>query len=238
MPGASDDSHADPSEDFEAWARLSASMLRRTIVERARLVHQAGLARSWRDLDARCFDVLAEDVAAGRLERLDRYLALCEAALRERRASGEQVPSPLDEQFAPVPNPSAPTARRISESATPPLARDLPPAGLRPPAPKPNQSSTAVFRQELRGALAVGQEAASWPLEQYARFCAELEVDPGQRDAIWAAHGIGSAVAAEAVHGVWQSQFDDDAELESRHRELVAQFLAALRRGDRTLAPR
>jgi hypothetical protein len=244
MADAPHDESGAPGDDFIAWARLSAQMFRRNVAERARIVHDAGVDQEWRDLDARWFDALADDLAQGKLERLERYLSLCKATRREREAAGEQIPSLIDEKLRhvssrpPPPRRSALADRASGDSVTPPFARPLSPPGTRPAPPRPGQSTTAVFKQDLRDAIATGEAAAEWPVERYAWLCAELEIAPERRAAIWTAHELGGELAADAVHGIWDIKLAADADLRRKHGELVGRYAAAIRRGDRSQRPR
>ena len=82
--------------DFDAWARLSALLLRRNALECARLVRDAGVDHEWRRADAHWYRQPVEDAGAGRTDRIDRYRLFCVESLGARRRNGDTVCSPLD----------------------------------------------------------------------------------------------------------------------------------------------
>lgn len=83
-------------DDFDAWARLSARLLRRSALECARIIREAGADKEWHRADAHWYQTLLEDVEAGRSDRIDQYRLICVEDMGQRRRSGEPMPSPLD----------------------------------------------------------------------------------------------------------------------------------------------
>ena len=82
--------------DFDAWARLSAVLLRRNALDGARMIREAGVEHEWHRADAHWYGQLLQDVEAGRMDRIDRYRLLCVESLGARRRAGNAVESPLD----------------------------------------------------------------------------------------------------------------------------------------------
>ncbi len=99
---AGSDSRPKLMNDFNSWARISARMLRRPVADRVILLRDRGLVDDWSEADAHWYDVLVEDIEAGRLERVEVYAELCAEALRSPSANGQVPPSPIDELRAMV----------------------------------------------------------------------------------------------------------------------------------------
>jgi hypothetical protein len=96
------DSRPELMDDFDSWARISAQMLRRPVADRANLLQDRGVVDDWPEADAHWYEVLVEDIEAGRLERVKVYAELCAEALQSPSANGQLPPSPIDELKAMV----------------------------------------------------------------------------------------------------------------------------------------
>ncbi|HHH11247.1 MAG TPA: hypothetical protein ENK23_04145 [Sorangium sp.] len=129
--------------DFGAWARLSAQLLRRTVGDRARIIFEAGVAAQWAPADAHWSAVIMADVQRGDLRRPNYYASLCREDLEARRRAGERWHSPSDELRAKVPPRRQFGAPRHSTSAPPPQSIMAPPP---PPPPPPGAAEDAHRR--------------------------------------------------------------------------------------------
>jgi hypothetical protein len=208
--------------DLEAWALVSARLLRRPPFAAAGVIREAGVEAGWRDADARWHAELLTDLEAGRLDRVLRYRAVCFEVLEARRASGGAVPSPVDAL--------APPTTPATSTDTPAFARRLAPVGARPEPPRRAQAATST---DLRGAdqeLAT-ERALSWPLERYAWLSAQLEHAPHDAERAWAAEGLHTSAARAAVLTGWARRFERDPELRARHDGLVRTYLGAMTAG-------
>lgn len=126
-PPAGEESGDDIDVDFEEWATASARLLRRSILDRAHVLREAGLSSRWAEIDEHWYEVLVQDIDAGRLDRLDRYVVLCQ---RERG----HVPAGADEEPASQP-----------ESRDEPSLRDGKPlTSVTPPLGSPADSSESI----------------------------------------------------------------------------------------------
>jgi hypothetical protein len=77
---AADSAEEDLERDFELWARLAARLRLASEAHRAAILEGQGLADRWTAIHEIWSRVLVEDIAAGRMERPNRYLELCRAA--------------------------------------------------------------------------------------------------------------------------------------------------------------
>jgi len=205
--------------DFDAWARLSARLLRRGALDCARIIRDAGVEHQWHAADAHWYGQLLADVEAGRSDRVDRYRRLCMEAMAARRRGGETVPSPLDVLRLPVDD-------RGGE-ATPDFASGF--ASKPELAPSPGQLGKTMNMAEL-DVEAVRGHAKHWAVEDYAWLCAELERFPEREDQVWAARGITGGDTRRAVREVWDGRLRSDRDLRSRYDELLAAYRQTLRR--------
>lgn len=107
---------AAPGMDFEAWAALSARMLKADAETRFDVLEECGVSPDeWSESDMRYLALLAEDVEAGRLDRAQVYGRLC-AAEMERRLQRSQK----DESERP----------RVPPSDAVPMLADAPAIGV------------------------------------------------------------------------------------------------------------
>ena len=81
----------DVQGDFEAWATVSARLLKRTDEQCSGILSQLGIAQSWPAANASWIKVMCNDMASGHLERVQRYGELCAAELAQRRSRGESA---------------------------------------------------------------------------------------------------------------------------------------------------
>jgi hypothetical protein len=133
-PPAGDDPDDDVGVEFEKWAQASAKLLRRSVIERAEVLRESGLASTWKEVDEHWYEALIQDLDSGKLERLDRYMAICREEMDRRAREEEEVKSPLDAiggSLEPDDEPSHPGAPTSSTPAATPqaLASVTPPLG-------------------------------------------------------------------------------------------------------------
>ncbi len=105
-PPAPEATPSDIEVTFEKWAQASAKLLRRSIVERAQVLSQSGIVGSWKEVDEHWYETLIQDIDSGRLERLNRYMRICEEEMAERARNEDEVASPLDAIGGPLDPPS------------------------------------------------------------------------------------------------------------------------------------
>jgi hypothetical protein len=205
--------------DFLAWARISARLWRRPPAERVRIIREAGAASSWSEADSHWFEVLLGDVRAGRLDRLDRYTALCAQALQE----GEPPAGPCDELRARAGGPfgsgSRPSAPSFAQKLTPPRTVQT---------PEDDQLHTGVYLDDKREEALATAMALDWPLAQFSWLSATMAHAPERAEAIWETHGIRSDGARRAVLELWEERLSENPELRRSHEELRARYLEAL----------
>lgn len=75
--------------DFEAWARLSARLLRRGPLDGARVIRDAGVEHEWHAADAHWYGELVQDAESGRWDRIERYRMLCAQSRGDRSSNAE-----------------------------------------------------------------------------------------------------------------------------------------------------
>lgn len=132
-------------EDFFAWARLSAMILRRPFQVRVRVLGSHGVVGDWQAADTRWYDELRADVVRGDLERVEAYAELCAEAVLMPDVDGDTATSPLPPVLRPVDPPMGiapatwmpprpPPAPRTA-APVPPLPQASAPRPRTPPAP-------------------------------------------------------------------------------------------------------
>jgi hypothetical protein len=214
----------DLRQDFLAWARISARLLRRPVAERVRIMRDTGVAGIWQEADAHWFDILIEDLRSGHLNRLQQYMALCADSLRQQ---GDKLASPCEElRKATGPYGTAPI-EEPNVDGVPRFARKL--AAARPPVPpETDQVETRVFLDDMREeALSIAM-AMDWPLSTYTWLCAELAYKPERAAEVWKVRGIHTPNAQHAVIAAWEERLRDDEHLRAKHDALLKRYLAGL----------
>ena len=233
----------DVEHDFEAWAAVSARLLKRSADERAAVLTDLALASVWAGADAHWRRCIADDVAADRDERPARYSAVCaEEMLRRRREAGEPPPGQASNRRAAAADfrhaamygaserdgPLAPPRRPSDERGS--FVDDLAPPGHTPLPPMPNQERTAGSDlATARHDALLAAQAVSWPVERYARYRAELEAFPDKTDLVCANYGLAPAVARAFVADAWVRRLDADPALRERFERLVRESIGQLR---------
>jgi hypothetical protein len=225
-PPPTDDEALTIDADFDTWARVSARMLRRSVAERARAIHDAGLDATWKQIDDHWSALLSRDVGEGRIDRVDRYASICHEELASRDNSVDPTPSPLDRLVPPE-------RRELSSqllSETPPFARDLATEDATAnPGARTKTDTDVQIDDDVRDGMLAAEEAMAWPLEKYAWLCAELAHAPDRVEHVWALHGLMTDAVRRAVETAWRRRLDNDAELEGKHDELVSRYTNVLR---------
>jgi hypothetical protein len=215
--------------DFGTWARVSSKMLRRSVADRARLIHDAGFDATWKEIDEHWFFVLSQDIRDGRMARVDLYAALCRDELDAESSGAERLPGPVD-KLDPPPQPNR--AARTLHSETPPFARDLSPPDIEPVRPGAGQQATGTdvhLGDDIRDGMLAAEEALSWPLEKYAWLCAELKHAPDRAEHVWALHGLAGVPVRRAVEKAWDKRLDRHPDMREKHDELVTRYTNVLR---------
>jgi hypothetical protein len=149
-----------------------------------------------------------------------------EADFRSRLMSPRPAP-PAEEAAAPaVPAPAGPVRAAIELVGPPESFRAaLAPADIQPRAPQPGQKATGDMPMaETVNVLRAAKAALDWPVERYARLCAELEADPGKRELTAARHGLRGEMVVDFVQRGWQKRFAADPALAARCKEMVAAY--------------
>lgn len=129
--------------DFDAWAVLSARLLKRSKEERREILRAAEIdAAAWERWDVHFNTLLSEDLSEDRAERPLRYGEICAAEMRRRKeeaAAPPPSPAPVEPGVVPVPQPPAGTAPPV---AAPPVA--LPSAWLGREVPVVAEAARAI----------------------------------------------------------------------------------------------
>lgn len=245
-----DASVASEQNAFETWAYLSAQLFRRGVAERARSVHRVGLENRWHEIDEACFERLAADIEAGRLDRLDRYLAIV-AEVRAQQTTPE-MPGPQERRFRGVPAPGYTDVAPASSvpppiSETPPFAHQLdedsitgPMLELEPEDGDADDSSSAETQlraTELREAMIAAEKASAWSVERFCWSVAAEQQAPERAAAFWVAEEITTPAGRSAVRRLWEKRLARDASLRERYSSLIEDFGARFRRGEEGTPP-
>jgi len=232
---------------FETWANLSAQLFRRGVAERARAVHTVGLENRWHEIDEACFERLAAELDAGRLERLERYLTIV-AEVRARQTTPE-LPGPHQRRFRDVPAPVYTDVAPASSapppaSATPPFAHQLDEDSITGPILKPEEDAdegssaeTQLRATELREAMIAAERASAWSLERFCWAVAAQQQAPEQAEAFWRAEEITTPAGRSAVRRLWEKRLARDASLRERSDGLIDDFGERFRRGEEGTPP-
>ena len=125
----------DPAADFESWAQLAARLRLLDEGQQRALLAEHQLADSWASIHESWSRELNEDIAAGRMERPQRYAQLCREARHGRADGPPGALAPPLPPGAPAPPPPPGAAQR---QPPPPPAR-----GSR------GSGSASDFRQDL-----------------------------------------------------------------------------------------
>lgn len=235
---------------FETWAYLSAQLYRRGVAERARAVHAVGFENRWHEIDEACFERLAADIDAGRLDLLDRYLSII-SEVRAQQTTPE-LPSPQERRFRSVPAPGYTEVAPASSvpppaSATPPFAHQLDEDSITGPIaiPEPeddgddanDSADTQLRATELREAMLAAEKASRWSVERFCWAVAAERQAPERAEAFWQAEDISSSPGRSAVRRLWEKRLARDETLRERYDHLVEDFGARFRRGEEGAPP-
>lgn len=102
--------------DFDAWAQVAASMIKRSPEERLDILRHHDLEQIWPDADAKWSTRMTDGIIADDMTLADRYGRLCAAEL-ERRQSDAAAPRPdLADRLAA--GPTVPVAPSIGQNST------------------------------------------------------------------------------------------------------------------------
>ena len=204
----------DVQSDFEAWAEVSVLLLGQPAETSGAILWQRGLTEIWPQADGHWTDVLCEDMANGRLERIDRYGELCAHELWQShpavdfrqavmRGDGEAVSASQPEA-----SDGQPRADFVAQMA-PPLPAPQPPLLHQQETAGPDLAALSRF-------LKAAREASSWPVQRYALYWAQLEGHPERAEQIHAEHGLDKPEVRRHVVDVWNERFERDPELHAR----------------------
>ncbi len=234
----------DVVNDFETWARVSARLLKRKPKERKQILAELELEFIWPDANERWSAVLAQEVVDERDRRTKQYGAICAEEMKRRRSGADKkdeqpssfIKSRPKSRVKPAPRRPAgedgpPTVRRpqmvgstVVQEPTIDFIDRLAPPDIQPETPQPGQQSTAA--QDMRhvtSAIQAANVALEWPIEKFAKFCAEMDHEPNRHQLIAAHYGLRDE-AIEFVREGWQERLDADAELSEQWATLVAQY--------------
>jgi hypothetical protein len=204
------------------------------VAERARTVHAVGLENRWHDIDQECFERIAADLAAGRLDQLDRFLSFVADA--QVTADTPPIPSPVTRTFGDLPPPGY-TDLAPSSSVPPPPARA---SSETPPIPHvladsasewPDQAETKLRATELREAMVAAEKVATWSVERFSWAVAAEQQAPERAEAFWREQEILTQPARSAARRLWEKRLDRDSDLQEKHAALVEQYADGFRRG-------
>ena len=215
--------------DFATWASVSSRLLRRSVADRARIIHESGFDATWRKIDSHWFAVLAGEAEDGNLTRIDRYRELCEDEIDRRRKDGEDVPSPADRVSTDSPAGRDSGDPKRARTTTSPFT-EAPDSDKTPNEIDPDQGETQIALHDVvKVTMEAANEAMTWPLEKYAWLCAELAHAPDRADQVWSLHGLSKGPARSAVRKAWKQKLDDDPQLAEQHSQLVQRYSDVLR---------
>ena len=234
----------DVANDFEAWARVAALLRQCTPETTAAALREIGLDTAvWREVNEDWARLLNEDIAAGRMDRPQRYALICreeQTAQREQRSSAADFRDRLTPRKAPMPASKQPdtlpglkTGRAASRAHTPAKTQDALPTNdfrqelspVEDPLPRPlgGQLETAAGARgaDLVEATRQANEAALWTLQRYAQLMADLSSRPDEADEIWTGAGITNTQARPHVQRHWKRKMDASPTLLERYNALV-----------------
>lgn len=232
---------------FETWAYLSAQLYRRGVAERARAVHAVGFENRWHEIDEVCFERLAADIDAGRVDLLDRYLTIV-AEVRAQQTTPE-LPSPQERRFRGVVAPGYTDIAPASSvpppaSATPPFAHQLDEDSITGPIAVPEDdddandaADTQLRATELREAMLAAEKASTWSVERFCWAVAAEQQAPERAEAFWQAEAITTPPGRSAVRRLWEKRLARDEVLRERYDDLIEDFGARFRRGEEGAPP-
>ncbi len=237
--GTNDQGSPDVERDFEAWAAVSARLRKRGRERQNAILRQLGIAEVWPAANEAWTKVLSEDMAADRLQRVNRYGQICAEEIKRRRAASAPAPPstglpPATAQ--PPPSINERTAASTSAASSSPPASSQPSfiesflsPGSSPRRPAQDQQATAAENiADVREQALAAERAIKWSVEQYAWLCAQLENEAHQRHIVFARYGLGLEMLRDRVTQTWNQRLADDPALHQRWAELVAQYRAEL----------
>ncbi len=246
----------DVENDFEAWATVAAKLLKRSPVEQRRILTELELVYLWPQANDQWSAVLAQDFVDERDTRSRRYCVICAEEMKRRRVGPDKADGDDRPRRFIQPNPKADKARTRSKPTRaecedgPPTEKKPPkmigpvasqeptigfidrlaPKDIQPQTPRPGQESTAA--QDMRNvasAVQAANEALCWPLEKFAKFCAEIDHEPERIQLIAAHYGI-RGEAIEFVREGWQERLDSEPDLREQWSRLVARHRQQIQR--------
>ncbi|NUQ73338.1 MAG: hypothetical protein HUU21_07270 [Polyangiaceae bacterium] len=244
------DSQNPPAIAFEQWAEIAAEMLYRSSAERLEILRRRSIApETWAPADAHWSNALAEEIAAGDLERAKIYAKRCADQTKQKSGS----PKPAD-ALANLRGTSL--ALDIPRGPALPFAPGAPPeialqnaqkhaAAVQPPPPPksaPSFGSTAahpdmqkIARQVMPfGDTSPGSEPElDFTVERFASLCAELDMHPERAPEVLKRYGLGPDQKAR-LDALWRTKFSAEPATYAVFQEakaVYAKWLASVGRG-------
>jgi len=108
---------------------------------------------------------------------------------------------------------------------------NLAPRDLSPKPPMPGQQVTAdKDMKPVVQMLDRARSALDWPVEKYAKFCAELHGYPDKSELVAAQYGLRGQVVIDFVLKSWNERLEKDEALKQKWRELVAVYTEDIER--------
>jgi hypothetical protein len=189
-PVAPGGSSAELPLDFDAWARLSARLLKRRPEEREKILEAAKLDPAvWARCDDHWSGVLSGDLAEGELDRARIYSRCCADELEARRVAKEAPERPV---ASPSPEPPA-AVLAPPEPAPPPVAV---PSYLHQPSPLPVRPPAAPALSETFGPLPAPLAPLPFGDQPAPAFLEELVSGPKASAPVQSGETLGVGAAA------------------------------------------
>jgi hypothetical protein len=229
--GAGPVAGAAPLLPFETWVALAARLVNVGMEERLDILdHREVPVEDWLRSDEHHCLALAADIAAGRMERAERYGRACAAELERRRTGAPDVP-PADAKPAAavdaIEEPPATTtpaigAPAVAETAPlpsflhylpPPVALPLPtPVALPLPTTRtPSPLAGTMAAMELPSFVKAATNALPFGDTPTPDFLASIDAErPGPSNAAGATIGVGVDLLAQVQHTLPFAKADAD----------------------------
>ncbi len=129
------------------------------------------------------------------------------------------------------PPPTVPLPKAVSEKAQALLGPNkdfvarLAPADIQPKVPTSEQQiTTNKGLGDATDAIRAAKSALQWPVEKYAKLCAELQLSPKRKTLIAATYGLRGQALIDYVHEGWHERLDKEEELRAEYKKLVTLF--------------
>jgi len=246
--GVSPPAVLDVKGNFEKWAYVAAKLIKRSDDERKQILRELKLEKIWKGAHDHWSAVLAQEVLLERDEYSEKYRKICAAEMHRRR-NGTDTDAPTSggpfiavqpnerdaggdadsEETQKIRAKVGPTAEKLLRPRRD-FIRELAPPDIEPQTLVQGQSATAA--QDMRHVadmLQTANAALDWPVEKFAKMCAELDHQAAKKALVAANYGL-RGEALEVVRAGWQQRLETDAGLRSRWSDLVEFYLRELKK--------